>query len=61
MFENACSLGNSLAVQWLGFCTSTAGGTGLIPSRGTKILHAMQCDQKEKKEKKMPAVYAFDK
>ena len=31
---------NSLAVQWLGFCTSTAGGRGSIPGWGTKFLHA---------------------
>ena len=29
--------GNSLAVQWLGFHASTAGGPGSIPSWGTKI------------------------
>ena len=33
-------LGNSLAVQWLGLCASTAGGKGSIPSGGTKIPHA---------------------
>ena len=27
--------GNSLAVQWLGLCASTAGGTGSIPGRGS--------------------------
>ena len=36
----------SLAVQWLGLQASTAGGTGLIPGRGTRILHGMQCGQK---------------
>ena len=34
-------MGNSLAVQWLGLCASTAGGTGSIPGRGTKILHGV--------------------
>ena len=29
-----------MAVQWLGFCTSTAEGTGSIPGWGAKILHA---------------------
>ena len=29
--------GTSLVVQWLRLYTSTAGGKGLIPSRGTKI------------------------
>ena len=32
--------GNSLAVQWLGLHTSTAGGTGSIPGWGTKIPQA---------------------
>ena len=27
----------SLAVQWLGLCASTAGGTVSIPGLGTKI------------------------
>ena len=31
-------LGNSLAVQWLRFCASTAGGMGLIPGQGTNRL-----------------------
>ena len=29
--------GTSLAIQWLRLCVSTAGGTGSIPGRGTKI------------------------
>ena len=40
------SVGNSLAVQWLGLCTFTAEGTGSIPGRGTKIPQAAQCSQK---------------
>ena len=32
--------------QLLGLCASTAGGTGLIPGQGTKILRAAQCGQK---------------
>ena len=39
--------GTSLAVQWLRLRTSTAGGTGLIPGRGTKIPHAVRCGQKK--------------
>ena len=31
-------LGTSLAVQRLSFCASAAGGTGVIPSQGTKGL-----------------------
>ena len=30
--------GTSPVVQWLGLCASTAGGPGLIPGWGTKIL-----------------------
>ena len=40
------SLGNSLAVQWLGLWASTTGGTGSIPGRGTKIPHAARQSQK---------------
>ena len=29
-------------VQWLGLCASTAGGTGLIPDQGSKILQKLQ-------------------
>ena len=32
--------GISLGVQWLRTCASTAGGTSVIPSQGTKIPHA---------------------
>ena len=32
--------GTSLAVQWLRLCTSSVGGAGSIPGRGTKIPHA---------------------
>ena len=35
-------VGNSLAIQRLGLCASTARGTGSIPGRGTKIPHATQ-------------------
>ena len=34
-----------MAVQWLGFCTSTAGGIGSIPGWGAKILRAVLCAQ----------------
>ena len=45
--------GTSLAVQWSRLHTSTAGGTGLIPGQGTKILHATaRCGQKKKKKRK---------
>ena len=32
------SIGNFLVVQWLGLCTSSAGGLGLLPGWGTNIL-----------------------
>ena len=41
------SPGTSLVIQWLRLRTSTAGGTGLIPGRGTKISHASWYDQKK--------------
>ena len=41
----------SLAVQCLRLHASTAGGAGLIPGRGTKIPHAAQSGQKNKKIK----------
>ena len=44
-------IGTSLAVQWLGLLASTAGCTGLIPDRGTKIPQAAWCGQKKKKKK----------
>ena len=40
-----------LVVQWLRLRNSNAGGTGLIPDRGTMIPHAAQCSQKLKKKK----------
>ena len=45
-------IGNSLVVQWLGLCVSTAGGTGSIPGWGTQILQASWCGQKQKTTKK---------
>jgi len=35
-------LGIFLVVQWLRLCASTAGGVGLIPNWGTKILHVVE-------------------
>ena len=37
--------GNSLVVQWLQFHPSTADGMGLIPGKGTQILHAAPLGQ----------------
>jgi len=39
-------LGTLLEVQWLRFCTSTAGGMGLNPGWGIKIPYATHQGQK---------------
>ena len=51
-------------VQWLGLCASTAGGTGSIPGRGTKILNAYaMCAvwPKKKKERERRERYIYKK
>ena len=50
------NLGTFLVVQWLRSWASTAWGIGSIPGWGTKILHAMQHDQKQilKKRENFP-------
>ena len=40
----------TLVVQWLRRQASNEGDMGSIPGQGTKIPHAMQCSQKEKKK-----------
>ena len=47
-------LGNSLAVQWLGLCVSTAGGPGSIPGQGAKIPYAAQHWPKQTNKQKNP-------
>ena len=37
--------GTSLVVCWLKLCLLNAGGTGSIPGRGTKVLHARVYNQ----------------
>ena len=39
-------IGTSLSVQWIGLLASTAGGSGAIPGRGTKIPQAVLRGQK---------------
>ena len=39
-----------MAVKWLGLQASTAGGTGSIPARGTKISQALWHHHQKKKE-----------
>ena len=41
-------------VQWLRFYAPNAGGTGSVPSQGTKIPHVMWLRQKKSKEKSIP-------
>ena len=41
--------GTSMAVQWLRLCAPIAGGVGLTPGQGTKILHATWYSQKFKR------------
>ena len=46
MIRNKVSQRNSSVVHWLRFLTSTAGGTGLIPSWG-KSLPVLRLKEKE--------------
>ena len=39
--------GTSLTVQWIGFCASTAGSTGLILCQGAKILQIVDLPPKK--------------
>ena len=48
-FVKSHTLGTSLVVQWLGFYTSNAGGTGLIPGWRTKIQYFLSWQKKNKK------------
>ena len=48
--KNLKTVGTSLAAQWLRCCTSTAGGTGLIPGLGTKIPYATRHSKKNPKK-----------
>ena len=49
-FTKENSAGTSLVVQWLRLRAPTAGGTGSIPGRGTKILHARGVAKKKEKK-----------
>ena len=50
--KNRGAMGTSLAVQWLRFRASSAGGAGSIPGLGTKIPHAARPKKLKKKKKK---------
>ena len=47
--EKDDSIGNPLAVQWLGLCIVTTEGWGSVPDQGTKIPRAMRPKKKKKK------------
>ena len=51
--KNCKTLGNSLAVLWLGLHAFTAKGPGSSPGWGTKILQAAWCSWKKKVKKKI--------
>ena len=44
---NKITRGNTLVVQWLGPRSLTHKGLGSVPGWGTKILHAMQCNNNQ--------------
>ena len=44
-----CGHRTPLEVQWLGLCTSVAGGTGSISGQGTKICMALSATKKQKR------------
>ena len=56
---NLSHTGTSLAVQWLGLCASTAGGTGSIPAWEAKILQATR-PKKPKKTKSVTYPHAVE-
>ena len=61
--SNEAFTGTSLAVQWLRFHTSAAGGMSSIPGQGTKILQAMQYGQKtggKKASTEIPEVWGSE-
>ena len=50
-FKKNIYIGIALAVQGLRLSTPNSGGTGLIPSQGTKIPHAAQPKERRKKKR----------
>ena len=51
--------GNSLAVQWLGLHTSTAGGPVSITGQGAKIPQAAQPKKKKKKNRRRATLNTY--
>ena len=49
LLPESTDFGTFLMVQWLGFHTSTSGGTGSIPGWGTKTPQVAWCEQKKRK------------
>ena len=45
--QNIHKFGNSLAVQWLRLCTSTAGAAGFIPGQDAKVSYVMWYNKEE--------------
>ena len=43
--KKKATIGNSLAIQWLGLCTFINEGASSIPGWGTKIPQTAQCGQ----------------
>ena len=52
-----CRPGTSLLVHLLRLCSSSAGYTGSMPARRTKIPYAAQCSQKLKNKKKQARIH----
>ena len=57
----SATLGNSLAVQWLGLHVFTAEGAGSVPGWGIKIPQAAWWPKREKKKKKRKKSATFPK
>ena len=49
--ERYLSIRTFLADQWLRLCASTAGGMGLIPGQGTKVLNAEHRKKKRRRRR----------
>ena len=53
------TIGNSLAVQWLGLCNVTAKDPGSVPGQGTKFPQAVQPSQNKTKTATIIAILSF--
>ena len=50
-------LGNSLVIQWLGFCSSIAGSMSMISGQESKIPQAVLHGPKKKKKREREFVH----